>query len=325
MEEKKPPYYPIREDAAKRAKDMNSFSDYKPGSATAEYRCCVDEAAALAQRQKSCVDPMYHEKIDRLLDTYARKLADNMNEGFAIDARVPSFLITGASNFPVRQKEKQNAARDRNMAEWRDIQGLLDKIRSTGMGGISADDPQAIEKLGSKLAGLERAQERMKGVNAYYRKHKTLDGCPLLTQEQAEQLKTGMASSWHLGDKPYPTWALSNNSAEIRRVKGRIASISAHKTAHYEGWAFEGGHVEANTEENRLQVFFDEKPDADTRTALKSHGFLWSPNAGAWQRQLNNNALYAAKHLECLQPVSDDGISEGGPDVLEQEGGMQML
>ena len=83
--------------------------------------------------------------------------------------------------------------------------------------------------------------------------------------------------------------------------------------------------MEANTEENRLQVFFDEKPDDDTRTALKSHGFLWSPNAGAWQRQLNNNALYAAKHLECLQPVSDDGISEGGPDVLEQEGGMQTL
>ncbi len=142
---------------------------------------------ALAQRQKSRVAPMYHEKIDRLLDTYARKLADNMNEGFAIDARVPSILIAGGSNFPVQQKEKQNAARDRNMAEWRDIQGLLEKIRSTGMGGISADNPQAIAKLESKLVGLEQAQERMKGVNAYYRKHKTLDGCPLLTQEQAEQ------------------------------------------------------------------------------------------------------------------------------------------
>lgn len=265
---------------------------------------------------------MYHEKIDRLLDTYARKLADNMNEGFAIDARVPSILITGGSNFPVRQKEKQNAARDRNMAEWRDIQGLLDKICSTGMGGISADDPQAI----AKLVGLEQAQERMKGVNAYYRKHKTLDGCPTLSLEQIERLKADMNNGWHLEDKPYPTWALSNNSAEIRRVKGRIASLTAHKTAHYEGWEFEGGHVEANTEDNRLQVFFDEKPDADTRTALKGHGFRWSPNAGAWQRQLNNNALYAAKHLDFLQPVSDEGLSEDGQDELEQEdSGMRML
>ena len=120
--------YPINEDTAKRAKEMNSFSDYRPGSATEEYRRCVDEALALAERQKARVDPMYHEKIDRLLDTYARKLAVNMNESNAIDARVSSILITGGSNFPVRKKEKQNAARDRNMAEWRNIQGLLDKI-----------------------------------------------------------------------------------------------------------------------------------------------------------------------------------------------------
>ena len=99
----------------------------------------VDKAAAIAEQQKSRVDPMYHEKIDHLLDTYARKLAENMNQGFAIDARVPSVLIAGPSNFPVGKKEKQNRARDSNMEEWRHIQGLLDKIRSTGMGGISAD------------------------------------------------------------------------------------------------------------------------------------------------------------------------------------------
>ena len=117
---------------------------------------------------------MYNEKIDRLLDTYARKLAVNMNESNAIDVCDPSILITGGNNFPVRKKEKQNAARDRNMAEWRQVQGLLDKIRSTGMGGISADDSQAVTKLESKLASLESVQERMKTVNAYYRKHKTL-------------------------------------------------------------------------------------------------------------------------------------------------------
>lgn len=140
-------YYSINEGAARRAKEMNSFSDYKPGSATAEYRHYVDKAFALAQEQKKRVDPMYHEKIDSLLDTYARKLAANMNHGYEIDARVPSILIAGGSNFPVRQKEKQNAARDSNMQEWQYIQGLLDKIRSTGMGGIRQDDPQAIPKL----------------------------------------------------------------------------------------------------------------------------------------------------------------------------------
>ena len=44
-----PKYYPINEEAAKRAKDMNSFSDYQPGSATAGYRAMVDEAYAAAE------------------------------------------------------------------------------------------------------------------------------------------------------------------------------------------------------------------------------------------------------------------------------------
>ena len=304
------PYYPINEAAAKRAKDMNSFSDYKQGSATAEYRHYVDEAVQIAERQKQRVDPMYHEKIDSLLDTYARKLAANINKGYEIDARVPSILIAGGSNFPTRKKEKQNAARNSNYREWQDIQGLLDKIRSTGMGGISADDPQAVQKLEKKLESLEKSQETMKAVNAYYRKHKTLDGCPHLPPEELEKLKADMASSWHLEDKPFATWALSNNSAEIRRVKDRIKSLSQQKEIGFVGWEFDGGKVEANTEANRLQIFFEDKPDEATREALKSNGFRWSPKAGVWQRQLTSNAYYAADYVKAIAPLTREKPTE---------------
>ena len=297
-------YYSINEGAARRAKEMNSFSDYKPGSATAEYRHYVDKAFALAQEQKKRVDPMYHEKIDSLLDTYARKLAANMNHGYEIDARVPSILIAGGSNFPVRQKEKQNAARDSNMQEWQYIQGLLDKIRSTGMGGIRQDDPQAIPKLQKKLAGLEKAQETMKAVNAYYRKHGTLDGCPHLSPENLENLKADMASGWHYEKKPFQSWELSNNNAEIRRVRQRIESLTRANEVAYVGWEFDGGHVEANREQGRLQVFFDGKPEADARQQLKEHGFRWAPSVGAWQRLLNDNAYYASDRIACIQPLS---------------------
>ena len=149
-------YYPINEAAAKRAKEMNSFSDYTPGSATLEYKSLVDQAAEIAENQKKRVDPSFHGKIDALLDAYSKKLAANMNNGFAIDSRVPSVLIAGGSNFPTRKKEKQNAARDKNYGEWKDIQGLLEKIRSTGMGGISADDPDAVKKLNAKLEKLTK-------------------------------------------------------------------------------------------------------------------------------------------------------------------------
>ena len=65
------------------------------------------------------------------------------------------------------KKHKQNAARDRNYGEYAEISKLLDKIRSVGMGGISADDDLAVEKLTKKLEGLESLQATMKAVNAY--------------------------------------------------------------------------------------------------------------------------------------------------------------
>ena len=303
-------YYPINENAARRAKEAISFSDYKPGSATAEYRHYVDEAAALAARQKKRVDPSFHAKIDGLLDTYARKLAANMNKGNEITARVPSILITGGSNFPVRKKEKQNAAADKNMQEFNEIQGLLDKIRSTGMGGISADDPNAVSRLESKLAKLEQAQETMKAVNAYYRKHKTLDGCPHLSTEQIEKLKEAMSGSWRSTPKPFESYQLSNNNAEIRRLKDRITALTRRKELGYVGWEFDGGRVEANTTDNRLQIFFDEKPDKEIREELKGNGFRYAPSAKAWQRQLNDNAIYAADRIGCIQPLTGESPTE---------------
>ena len=303
-------YYPINENAARRAKEAISFSDYKPGSATAEYRHYVDEAAELAARQKKRVDPSFHERIDGLLDAYARKLAANMNKGYEITARVPSIMIAGGSNFPVRKKEKQNAAADKNMEEYREIQGLLDKIRSTGMGGISADDPNTVSKLESKLAKLEQAQETMKAVNAYYRKHKTLDGCPHLSPEQIEKLKASMSGSYRANPKPFESYQLSNNNAEIHRLKDRITALTRRKELGYVGWEFDGGRVEANTADNRLQIFFDEKPDKEIREELKGNGFRYAPSTEAWQRQLNDNAIYAADRIKCIQPLTGERPTE---------------
>lgn len=296
-------YYTINEEAARRANDMNSFRDYKAGSAIAEYRRMVDAATELAERQKQRVDPMYHEKIDRLLEIYCRKLAENMNASYSIEARCPSILISGGGNFPVRKKEKQNAARDRNLEEWNYIQGLLDKIRSVGTGGISSDDPQAVEKLEAKLATLEKHQEMMKAANAAIRMKDPAKGDAKLaelgyTPEDIAKLR----APDFCGRIGYPAYELQNNNANIRRIRGRIAELKKRTENTPEGWEFDGGRVVVNTAENRLQIIFDGKPDADIRTELKGEGFRWAPSQGAWQRQLTDNAMRAARRLKCIAP-----------------------
>lgn len=314
-----PVYYSIDEAVARRAKEMNSFYDYKAGSATEEYRRCVDEATEVARKQKAKTDPVYHEKIDALLDTYARKLADNMNKGFAIDARVPSVMIAGGSNFPVRKKEKQNAAWEKNMEDWNEIQKILEKIKSTGTGGIRADDPNALKRLEDKLKSLESSQAHMKEVNAYYRKHRTLDGCTQADPEEIQKLKASMASPWHVQDKPFPSYALSNNSAEIRRIRSRIEELKQNAQTGFCGWDFDGGKAVADQEANRLRLFFNEKPSLEQRSQMRHHGFIWAPSANAWQRMLNRQAIYAAGQLPFLQPLSGKTPLELQPESAQKK------
>ena len=68
-----------------------------------------------------------------------------------------------------------------------------------------------------------------------------------------------------------------------------------------------GGRAEINEGENRLQLFFDEKPTEEQRQELKHNGFKWAPSQGAWQRQLNRNAIFAAGRMDFLRTA--DGQS----------------
>ena len=82
--------------------------------------------------------------------------------------------------------------------------------------------------------------------------------------------------------------------------------MTRHKEAAYVGWEFEGGTVEINREGNRLQIYFEGKPDATVRDELKSNGFRWSPKAEAWQRQLNDTTIRVTDRIKCIQPLSGE-------------------
>lgn len=299
-------YYPINESTARRAHEMMSFRDYTEGSKTAEYKRMVDQAVELGERQKQRVDPMYHAKIDCLVDVYARRLADNMNEESRIGTMCPSILISGGGNFPVRKKEKQNSAAERNRQEWNDIQGILHKIESVGTGGISSDDPRALEKLRAKLEKLEKHQALMKAANAALRLKDTIKGDAKLAElgYEPEEIKQ-LREPDYCGRIGYPSYALSNNNANIHRIRERVEALEKRQNEPApEGWIFNGGSVVVNTEVNRLQIVFDHKPDEEMRSKLKGEGFRWAPSQGAWQRQLTDNAMRAVRRIPELAPVT---------------------
>ena len=92
-----------------------------------------------------------------------------------------------------------------------------------------------------------------------------------------------------------PYGDLSNNYMCIKYTKERIAQLEARDSL--KGWKFEAGEVVANKEINRLQILFDEKPEKEVRNVLKRNGFKWACSQKAWQRLLNQNAIFAAKRV----------------------------
>lgn len=305
----------INENTARAAWNANHFGDYRTGSCTAEYAAMVTEARKIAENQKKKVPEKYHKKIDNLLAYYERKLAANINQRNSIDASYPSILICGGGGFDNRKKAKQNARRDSNMQEYTYIASILQKIKTVGTGGIMSGDADALDQLRDKLAKLEARQEQMKRINAYYRKHKTLDGCPDLSEKGVASVAEYMQKFSQ--DKPCPTWELSNNSANIRRIRDRIEHIEREKSRTAEAITGDGWQLIENPEIMRIQFIFDDKPDSDTRATLKRNGFRWAPSEGAWQRTLNNAGRYAAKdvmkQLPQAEPAED---TEAAPEEL---------
>lgn len=290
-------YYPIDEGAARAAHDMMSFRDYQPGSATAEYRALVDKAAALVEWQKQAVSSYYHDKLDALLDRYARQLADWTNAYNRNGASCPSVMISGGSNFPVKKKLKQNAREDSLWQQRQAIDSILDKIKGVGTGPVDLTDPHAREILTDQLDAARQTLEYCKAGNAYFRKHKTLRGYGNLTDEQADKLTDPEDFGMRLYGKPYPDYELTSMRGKIKRLEARLAELDKLQATPTASREVNGVQIVEDTTDNRLRLIFPDKPDEATRALLKSYGFRWSPRAGAWQRQLTNNARYAAKEI----------------------------
>ena len=301
-----PPYGSIDEETARNAHYCVHMGDYKPGSATASYRNSVNKAAQMVEQQKARVSAFYHDKLDALLNSYARRLAQWTNDYNRNQASYPSQFIAGAGNYNMKKHNRQMSREDSLWEEYRQIEAILDKIRSIGTGPVDLADPHAREMLTERLNSQRQMLEDAKTANAYYRKHKTLEGCPGLSEKNRTWLTrpgvfaSGDGSPISLYGSPFPAYQLASIRGKIERTEQRLAELDRREQQAAEpqtGTAFDGGQIVRNIDLNRLQILFDAIPDAGTRAALKQNGFRWSPKNQAWQRQLTDNAERAARQV----------------------------
>ena len=300
-------YFPINEKMAGHARSMWSFSDYKPGSTTEEYKSYVNEAYNLAD-EVAAKDEKAGIRAYPVAERYSKRMAEYFNRDISINLMCPSVMISGPAKFPTKKKERQIAAQERNYEFYKDTQKLLDKIRSIENGSdlIKSSDEDCIERLEYKLETLKALQEKMKSANVAIRKKDKEEGnLDLLalgySPDQIKELRTPDFG----GRIGCPAYMLQNNNQEIHRVEERINSLKEIK---------ENGVIEEETENYtyredseimRIQFIFEDKPDEETRNILKNNGFKWAPSQGAWQRQLTSNGKHAARRVkEALKAIA---------------------
>lgn len=160
---------------------------------------------------------------------------------------------------------------------------------------IFSDDPNASEKLAEKIERLEHRQTMMREANKLCKKN-DIEG---LTEMgfSPSSINRMLNPTYSYESKGFQSWELSNNSANIRRLKDRLEKQVALESAETSESVVNGITILNNVEANRTQIFFEGKPSDAIRSELKSCGFRWSPSEGAWQRHLSNDAKYHAERI----------------------------
>lgn len=207
-----------------------------------------------------------------------------------------SSVITGGSNFPVARMMKRSRWADAKAKEMLDFverakKSVKRRYYNDPHAPIKSSDADAVERLEAKITSCKEMQETMKAANAIIRKAKG-------NKEQAIAGLIKMGLSDHTANKiltpdccgriGFPSYLLSNNLAEIKRLESRLLKVKrAQETAPEETETESGIRIEKCPQDNRIRIYFPGKPEEEIRSLLKAHGFRWSPRLQVWQAFIN--------------------------------------
>lgn len=241
----------------------------------------------------------YEEKASRLRDE-AHRLHDQAHEmASAIPFGQPILVGHHSEGRDRRYRARIHDTFGKAFATMDKADYYEAKAAKVGSGGISSDDPDALDKLNDKLEGLRRDHAFMKAANAAIRKGRTPEArlANLMALGVSEGTARDLLKPDYLGRVGFPPFALQNSNANIRRVERRIRELERAAAAETRVEAGQGYTYREDVEENRLMFLFPGKPDDDTRQLLKHNGFRWSPTRKAWVRMLNDSGRYAARRV----------------------------
>lgn len=254
------------------------------------------------RKEKQQAKKERYEKLAEKADAQSKQAS---KESIEMIARIPAGQPILVDHYSGRRYRRDLDRSDNKMRQSIKLDEKADYYRHKAEAAANNDaiytgDDDAEQRLREKIAGLEKVQEQMKSANKIIRNKKTT------VEEKVAQLQQMGFSETNAKELLDPDrfagpgfafFKLQNNGANIRTAKKRLEQVIALKNTETKEYEINGVRVVMNTEENRLQLFFNGKPSEEIRTKLKQNAFRWSPTNVCWQSYLNRWQIRQAKAL----------------------------
>jgi hypothetical protein len=230
-----------------------------------------------------------------IIEGYKTRYINLFRSWLNAKSRCASPMITGPANFNVRKHEKANRSEDNHYKLWQEWRIRAKKAIVRKQAPVKTLESE-LGRYKNELESLKKSHELMKEGN------KRIKAATKTGEDLTEYLTNTFNIQPHMIEWTIKFgFGLSNNLANIKRIEERILILSKKQeraeTIGSKTIDFEGFKVILNHEADRVQIQHDIKPDFNTITALKKHGFRWSPSFKAWQRQLNRNGIDAVERV----------------------------
>jgi hypothetical protein len=248
------------------------------------------------QERRQAKAERYRELSEKAADRSdaAQKVSNDISS--AIPMGQPILVGHHSEKRHRRDIEKIHRAMDKAITEDKKAKYYAEKAATIESNkAIFTADPEAVTKLKEKLDQHEKLQTRMREANKAIRKN---DDEALKALGFNEKQIIELKKPDFCGRIGFAAYQLSNNNAEISRLKKRIAHVSITQSREEKDAVIGDIIVRENAEFQGTEIVFPGKPNQHVIDRLKATGWRWSGYSKCWfKKRRDDHTLAFAKEI----------------------------
>ena len=213
------------------------------------------------------LNPERIAEIEQDIEDYTQRLLKKELAWLGAKSRTISPMITGPANFPTARNEKALSSEHNRTTEYLEFVENAKKALIRKYKKVVLED---VEKLVSKY--------RTYGINSLMKEGLYRKLMNIAKDNRIEEVENALKNAKDIFTSRH-------------KIHREIEALKQSKTEESTEKDINGVRIVDNIQDNRLQLFFDGKPEKETIEYLKSKCWKWTPSNGCWQNWRSEQRL----------------------------------